>query len=417
MSAAWTLEELKSRLKAKPEVKGWMLVREHTDRRERYFLQDGARVGLDQDRSVAMLDHRIRLMVHLPSKPGRQGEISKKLFTTVALDPQLDDAIRAAQQTDFEAWELPRDLPREVPSRKSCDPGVQEDLERVLTETTREIESTVAELKAKRPNVFFSSSELFVSVHERELHLSSGLVHRSSQSRLYLESAFGASVGSRDEYLHHQWAVGRGDLSVKRIFGEAAERAELISAVEKPEAGTYSVLVDAEVLSTVFHNQMTQLTGANKYLGLPSAEVGGPWVAGAKSGQADLLTVWLDPELEWGADTCGLNDQGLLQKRLCLVENNVVRARAQDAQYGFYLKESATTSRGNLVVEPGTRSHAELIKGAPQVLEILQFSGLFADPHSGTFSSEIRLAKLHDLKTGRARAIGSFRKFHPRVAV
>jgi hypothetical protein len=30
------------------------------------------------------------------------------------------------------------------------------------------------------------------------------------------------------------------------------------------------------------------------------------------------------------------------------------------------------------------------------VIEILQFSGLFADPNSGTFSSEIRLAKLYD---------------------
>ena len=55
-----------------------------------------------------------------------------------------------------------------------------------------------------------------------------------------------------------------------------------------------------------------------------------------------------------------------------------------------------TATRGNLVVGAGTRSREELIRSAPKVLEILQFSYLNGDPFSGTFSSEIRLARLHD---------------------
>ena len=38
--------------------------------------------------------------------------------------------------------------------------------------------------------------------------------------------------------------------------------------------------------------------------------------------------------------------------------------------------------------------------GSAQVLEILQFSALFADPNSGTFSSEVRLARLYDNVSG-----------------
>ena len=36
----------------------------------------------------------------------------------------------------------------------------------------------------------------------------------------------------------------------------------------------------------------------------------------------------------------------------------------------------------------------------PRVIEILQFSALFSDANSGTFSSEIRLAKLYDNERG-----------------
>ena len=78
------------------------------------------------------------------------------------------------------------------------------------------------------------------------------------------------------------------------------------------------------------------------------------------------------------------------------MESNRVVASLTDKQFADYLGNTATTSRGNIVVDPGKLSYAELTQAAPQVLEILQFSGLFADPYSGTFSSEIRLARLYD---------------------
>ena len=48
------------------------------------------------------------------------------------------------------------------------------------------------------------------------------------------------------------------------------------------------------------------------------------------------------------------------------------------------------------MVKPGCLSYEELTQQAPLVLEILQFSGLFTDANTGTFSSEIRLARLFD---------------------
>src|SRR4051794_13202924 len=96
----WNLDTLKHELAVRPLVKAWILTREHTHRRERYFMMDGGALILDQDREVSGQEIEARIIVRLPHKPGRQGEITKKLFTAMALAPQLDAAIEAAQQTD-----------------------------------------------------------------------------------------------------------------------------------------------------------------------------------------------------------------------------------------------------------------------------------------------------------------------------
>jgi hypothetical protein len=110
--------------------------------------------------------------------------------------------------------------------------------------------------------------------------------------------------------------------------------------------------------------------------------------------------VTLDPSLSYGGDTIALSEQGLLQKPVKIVDKNKVISALTDKQFADYLNKPATTSRGNVVVEAGLLGYAELTQHAPRVLEILQFSGLFVDPYSGTFSSEIRLARVYDNAKG-----------------
>jgi hypothetical protein len=160
--------------------------------------------------------------------------------------------------------------------------------------------------------------------------------------------------------------------------------------------------VDAEVLSALFNSQIQQLTGANAYNRLPFLAPGDELVKGA---EADLLSLRLDPSLELGADTVALSEHGVVQKPLELVKENKVSATALDAQYGAYLGKAPGTSRGSVVVEAGKMAADELRKAEPLVLEILQFSGLFTDAASGTFSSEIRLALLHDRQRGTVKTV------------
>ncbi len=394
----WNLDHLKQSLKSRPEVKGWIVTQENLHRRERYFLLDQGKLATDQDREVRSEAVDVRLFVDI-GKAGRQGEITKKFVKQKSVAEQLEAAVRAARETDHEAWDLPKEIPHDIPDVKSCDPKMAEDLNGSMEEITREISSAVA---TKR-NTTFNSSELFMSVHDRELHLSNGLVHRSRQSRMYVEAAYSFSKnGKSDEYLHTAWTISPKDISVGHLFQEASDRAELSLETAKPVTGKFSVILDADVLAKLFNSSTFLLSARSEYLDLPHKKPGDDFIPGASG---DLITMTLDPSLDFGAVTTGVGDQGITQRPTVLVEKNKVVTTATDAQHGQYLKKKPGTYRGNVVLDGGALDHAQLVQAAPRVLEILQFSGLFIQETTGTFGSEIRLARLHDHTTGTVSII------------
>ena len=395
---SWTLDDVKADLNANPKILGWILTDEHTHRRERYFLRDDKKPATDQDREVNAQSVDVRLFVD-NGKRGRQGEITKRIHHGAPLRDQIDSAVAAASETDHARWTLPARVIGEIPEVKSFDPSVVEDLEGAMQSITKEVLRASALARETR----FDSAELFLSAHDREVHLSNGLRHRAKKTRVYLEAAFSYAEGERsDEYLHTTWAVSPTDLSVANVFDTASERARLSLETAKPTTGTYSVLLDADVLSSIFTQTFSQFSGGFQYLSLPHKKPGDQWIPGAT---ADLLTLELDPTLEYGASSSAVSDQGLVQKPLTIVEANEVRETALDQQYSQYLGKSSTTSIGNLVLSGGSKSASELRGLDDRVLEILQFSGLFVNANTATFSSEIRLAKLHDRKTGTFQVI------------
>jgi predicted Zn-dependent protease len=394
----WTLDQLKQELRANKDVKGWIVTQEDLHRRERYFLLDDGKLAIDQDREVRAQSVEVRLFVGI-GKPGRQGEISKKIVKEKAIGPQLESAILAAKETDHEAWDLPTELPKDIPEVKGCDPAMAEDLQGSLEAVTQEITAAVG---TPRKTVF-NSSELFMSVHDRELHLSNGLINRSKQSRMYVEAAYSFSKGNKsDEYLHTAWTISPNDISVTKLFTEASERAAISLDTRKPLTGKYSVILDADVLAKLFQSTTSQLSAKSEYLELPHKKPGDDFIPGASG---DLITLTLDPSLDFGAVTMGVSDQGLTQKPIVLVDKNIVVTTAIDTQHAQYLKKKAGTSRGNVIIQGGTLDHSQLVQAAPKVLEVLQFSGLFIDDSSGTFSSEIRLARIYDHTNGTVSII------------
>ena len=393
----WTLDELKYQLNSHEKIKGWIITEEHVHRRERYFLSENSQLAIDQDRNVHSKSTHVRIFVKL-TNPERQGEISKKFFSALPLSTQIDSAVEAALYTDYQAWELPQaPSSQEISQINTMDPKMAEDIDQAMEECTSRIRNSV--LKKRKTN--FNSAELFLATHQKELHLSNGMTHRSSQTRAYTEAAFSYSKAFQDgkthsdEYMSTQWAVHLDHFPLEKLFDDSSERAEHSLDVKKPESGNYSVIIDAEVMLTLLSGYLSQLKSAHQYHALPFIAQGEEFIPEATG---DLLTITLNPSLDFGAQSTALSSQGIPQKPLCIVSKNKVVSNLIDQQYGEYLHLKPTTTQGNIVIQPGTLTHQELTQYSPHVLEILQFSGLFADPHTGTFSSEIRLAKLYDRK-------------------
>lgn len=391
----WTIDDLKTQLGLLPKAKGWIITEEDVYRRERYFLSEGERLAVDQDRSIRSKNIILRLFVE-GNQPARQGEITKKLSPALPLQEQLELTQEAAGQTDYQAWELPTSLPAQLPSLKTTDPDMAEDLAGVMSRVSTQIQEAVEKKREAR----FCSAELFLSLHDRIVHCSNGLKHRSSQSRIYGEAAFAHAkklpiegTTLSDEYLNSTWSVNLKDFSVEKLFQDAAERACRSLEVVKPVTGSYSVIIDAEVLSELLNGCLSQFSASSAYHGLPFLKPGGEFIPGC---EGDLLTITLDPSLDFGPQTLAVSEQGIPQTPLRLVEENQILGTAADKQYADYLAIQPTTQNGNLVVNPGSLSYEELTRLSPLVVEVLQFSGLFTDPISGTFSSEIRLARLYD---------------------
>ncbi len=436
MANVWTIDDLKQALAeamkaaaagaeegaegAEGAITGWLLAEERVHRRERYFLAEPtAALAIDQDRASDSYNVVLTLFVALLVEAGagvgaeqRQGEISKKLFTTLPLPEQLAAAMAAARQTDQRSWALPPAYGGDLPNLLTADPDLLEDMDGCMEKMTAQIAAAVNVVRPTR----FNSAELFMSLHRRQWHLSNGLSYEAAQTRIYVEAAYsmaqtvaeGSADGSissgqiSDEYLHTQWAVNMADISVSALFDETSERAMRMLQVRPPIAGNYPVIIDAEVLATLFHDQLGQLSAVNAYNKLPFIAPGAELI---KAAQGDLITMALDPDLPYGADTALFSRAGVRQQYLTLVDKNIVQATAADQQHASYLGLPVTSVRGNLVVAPGSLNHAQLSQAAPLVIEILQFSGLFTDANSGTFSSEIRLARVYDNANGSVHYI------------
>ncbi len=384
------MEQLKTILSKRTEVKGWLIQIENIHRQERYFLLDNNEAAIDQDREIKQQNIRLRLFVN-KQDPARQGEVEKMISLALPLEAQVDSAIQSALQTDIQKWELPAKLEAKLPQLKTSDPDMLENLDKVMEELTLQVYKSAL----KKREVCFNSAELFLSNHKYETHLSNGFTHYSDRTKIYAEAAFSTMLGRKsDEYYEFQWASSLQEFSIEKLFDTAAERALYTSLVtKKPETGNYFVLVDSAVLDLLMHDYLTQLSGSSKYLKLPFIEAGQELI---KEPKGDLINLKLNPYLDYGADTSVVSSDGLLQKPMDVVRYNVVLETLSGKQYSDYLNKKPTTVRGNLVIPQGKYSREELINMQPKVLEVLQFSALFSDPHTGTFSSEIRLGRIFD---------------------
>lgn len=400
----WEIKDLESSLdglKNADQLYQWRIENKKTSRQEFYLMQDQkADVSVDQDRTVET--GTVYVTIHTEQEENKAGQARVQFFPAKDLNEQLDNLLEQAALSSQERWQIPESPESE--SEVSVE-TVYQPLKKSLSDGANAVYQEMKEAILQQKEGEFNSSELFVETTQVENRLSNGLVDSREESRIYSEVCFSqtdAESGLSEEFLLTKSAAHPEQLNFKKLCENSAEYAKASLKTEQPPSGSLSVVVPADVLAPLFHDLLSHVEAGSKYYGFPFLEKGQE-VIPEFTGTPFQLS--LDPSLDFAFASRKRDGYGLPLKKLTLISENKVLDSLVGYQMGQYTKMAPTVSTGNIVVEADGVSFEELTQSEDQVLEILQFSGLFSNSMNLTFSSEIRLAKLYDNKTGEFRYI------------
>lgn len=409
MKEAWAFEELVEKL-SKEKVLGhihqFQAQKVNLQRREYYLVgQVDGRVSASRDQVRSIDQNEILAHVHVAKPNNRLGSAHKLLYTNQDLSVQLDALKKMAQISDEEWWDAPSPaltkidqdpVPTFVASQK-------EDLAGFSDHLIADYEAALATLE----DGIFNSAEVTSGLQGISTVSGNGFEYHRESSRFYSEVCFSQadkSKGQSDEFLVTEWFGHPDQIDFAQMCKASIIGAQSLLEARLPESGTYSVLISAEVLREIFDTVLWQLDGHQQYLQMPSKKEGEPLIKDYKGMPYSLI---LDPLIPYGLPSVGYTSLGFANQSLTLAEDNQIINNLRTARVAQYLKKSETTTQGSVRVEcrGGGVPYNDLIRSADRVLEIHQFSGLFCNPMDLTFSSEIRLARLYDNKTGQSRWI------------
>lgn len=106
------------------------------------------------------------------------------------------------------------------------------------------------------------------------------------------------------------------------------------------------------------------------------------------SSKFENITIYSNPEIE-NEQSIPFDSEGIKSKRICLIENGVLKNFFASKRYATYLNIKATGNFGPIELECGSFSEKEILDETELIID--SFSSFVANPISGDFSCEIRL--------------------------
>ena len=386
----WKADDLRAALdalRASGKIRQWAVEEEELEREERYFLAEaGNTIGVDQSRQVK----EISLFAKVEVEKGKKlGSARLPFYPRFALAKQVEDLLEAAHLGEEDIWAYPEKAEHFDKQSTATTGELFSEAEALSTSLRKGV---AAEKKAK-----FNSSELFLTRRRKKLSLSNGFRGNSSTQEIYSEVCFSSenqSRGQADEFLVKKSGVSGDQFDFARMCAESAEFSAKLLDARPPEPGKYFVLFHSEDLCMLFNDVLRHLDSTSRYLNLPFIDRGGDLIPGFRGADFRL---WLDPEAPRTFGARRFDEFGDSQRKILLVEKNKVANHMTNRKIANFLSAEPTTSSGAVAVETlQSMSEEDLRRAEPRVLEVLQFSALFSNASDLTFSSEIRLARLHE---------------------
>ena len=257
----------------------------------------------------------------------------------------------------------------------------------------------IRELKTVDKNILVDV-HIDVSTDEFALDISTGISEKikASAFTVYVEGELvtKGDIMSIGEY--YVWRNNK-EFNKKKFIDTLKEKFELTKTSAKTVGGNMTILFAPEVVDTLFEFFQTALSGETLYKKVSK------WQDSLEKQVADpRFTMIDDPLIDYALGSSPIDDEGFEMEKLPLIENGILKNYILDLKNadrlkmkpngrGFGLPASPGTT--NIIVTPGKKSKAQIIKGIKNGILIDQIIGGGQDnPYAGDFTYNIHLGYL-----------------------
>lgn len=367
-------------------VDDWVATRRSIVETQRYLIGDRTEAKRTVDRTttsvVVFSDHDGQRGSARLSLEGRSAELT---------GDAIDRTIFAARLQSNPPFSLP------APGQYRTIELIDSELRDHAADVLAELENRLRRALDGESGIRLSAAELYVQFATTDLISSRGVETSQSSTSLFLELILlGGQAKEEAEFYDSYRARRVADLPIEEIVARQASLArDGAQAKTMPEHDGPIVLTRGCFLP--LYEPFRFATSAEiVYRKMSALEVGKSLFADRPI-HGDPLTLISDPTVPFGTESSPFDPQGLALAPVTVVDHGVVKALMADQRYSDYLGVSAVGDWTNTRVPAGSTSVDELLDTSHgPVLEIVQFSWLNPDAIRGRFSTEVRLAYLHE---------------------
>jgi len=239
-----------------------------------------------------------------------------------------------------------------------------------------------------------NSTELFLDRVDTRIINSLGLDVGYHTYEGYLELIVESSGSAGEVELYREMSFS--DFEPEALAAEVRQQLRYCRdralARPAPNLKRCPVLISGDPVPDFFQYYLTQSAAESVYSGVSEAKVGksiqGQKIAG------DAVNLTLEPYLKNSPSSAPYDYDGFAVHSTKIIEAGIIKRYWGPLRFCHYLDVAPTGAFRNFSVAPGSKTTEELGRGAH--LEVVSFSDFIAEPLTGDFGGEFRLAYYTD---------------------
>ena len=238
-----------------------------------------------------------------------------------------------------------------------------------------------------------NSYEIFTDCVERRFISSTGIDVTDVYPASMAEVVVNARRGEHEIELYRMYKSGSCDAAGLKANVEETLRfgRDKLRAEKTPALGKCDVVFSTDDALEIYRFFVNRMSADMVYRHISDFEIG---KRVCEDAGGDPLTVRALRHLDNSSRNGAYDDEGAPVRDMTIIEKSVAKNFFGSRMFSQYMGLQDSFLPGNIAVEGGAASAAELRGG--RFLEVVEFSDFQVDPMSGDIAGEIRLGYLHD---------------------